>query len=367
MRYIEEGSGNRFGMRSLILIGILLCSVWSNAQVSFNKLSYSFTPGFLLAHRADLNNLESHLLGFELNYEQRSFDSDWALYYGEPVIGVGLSYFNILNKQAGDAIALHGNFKFRVIAVMNGSVSMRFASGLGVVTEHFDVMTNRRNQAIGSALNAFMQTSLLYDRYTRRGSYSVGITVSHFSNGAIRVPNLGYNIPSLSLRYSPRDIEKDRITGSDTGAVRSGFTINSMIGFKQRNYAKPVDFVQWGVLSRWNYQPTVHRSWRIGADIAFDKTYMYQRDNNTDLSEVSLSDQMEVGVAGGHEWKVGSLWTLFEIGAYVRKPADFKRPFYQRMGFRYMFTENLGLQWTLKFHRGVADYFEWGIAYSIRG
>ena len=92
--------------------------------------------------------------------------------------------------------------KLNVVSFKNSNLKFRMGAGLAYLTEKFDVYSNRRNQAIGSHLNGSMQFGLLYHHQLLEKDYiEVGISISHYSNAAFKVPNLGYNMPSFTMRY----------------------------------------------------------------------------------------------------------------------------------------------------------------------
>lgn len=336
---------------------------------SFNEnASFGLMPGFLIAHRADLKNIETHMMGFEAQFDQLKENKEWSPYYNRPIWGLGLAYFHLGGPNTGGAFAVQTNLRFKVVNLGRSSFQFRMGTGLGYATKVFDVYANRRNQALGSHLNAFMQTAFLFSSPIAGHSIQYGFGISHFSNAAYKMPNLGYNLPSLFLRYSmvSNSSSGSRANNYHADFKKQGyFAFSALYAHKERNFARPVAFNHWGVQSRFNYQYHPIKAWRIGVDAMLDKTYMYSENTQVNLKSIPLKDQLELGLAGGHEWRAGDLRYLFELGAYVLKPAALKRPMYQRMGFIYNANNQLGIHGALKFHRGVADYFELGIVYSI--
>ncbi len=354
-------------MRSAgLILSILLMASNSWAQ----QVAMGVSPGFLVAHRADLKNIETHMMGFEFQYEQRS-NADWAAYYKEPIWGLGLSYFHFGGEHTKGAISAQANLQMSLAKMGRSTLKFRLGPGVGYVLKVFDPFENRRNQAIGSHWNAFMQTAFLMEHPVKKGNINYGIGISHFSNAAFKMPNLGYNLPSFFFRYSyPLGQEPNEGKTAKPQPIKSKFEPNShysaalIYGRKERNFANPVGFNNKGVQLRWLRQYSFIAAWRIGMDAVLDKTYKYSENNQVDLGSISLGDQLEIGIAAGHEWAVGELRFLIEAGAYLNRPADLKKPLYQRMGFNYNLTDNWALMGNLKFHRGVADYLETGIIYQ---
>lgn len=325
-------------------------------------------PGFLIAHRTDLKNIESHMYGVELQWEQSKSAAMWTNYYKEPVLGYGLSVFDLGRDETGQCITVHANLRFTIAEMGKTDLQLRLGTGMGYLTKVFDPYKNRRNQAIGSHLNAFMQTAFLLKTDLNKASLQYGIGISHFSNAAFKMPNLGYNLPSLFFRYSARSHTTSQNELSHEvllGLKKKQISITAVYGQKERNFAKPVTFNNKGVHVRYLHKRSPIGLLRFGVDAMLDKTYKYSENTQVALDSISFSDQLELGLAAGHEWNAGKLGFIMEVGAYVSKPADLKKPLYQRMGFRYDVWKQFSLHGSLKFHRGVADYFEWGLMYSI--
>ena len=57
---------------------VLLCICKPNFAQDNTYLSLSSTPGFLLAHRADLKNLAAHNYGFDISFEKEKENSSWG-------------------------------------------------------------------------------------------------------------------------------------------------------------------------------------------------------------------------------------------------------------------------------------------------
>ena len=384
MRSTEENVGNSFtsqqqncllfhlfvNVRNYCFLLLLICNLSLIAQNSHGQLSAGVMPGFLLAHRSDLKNIETHMIGFELQLDKLRNEEEWSSYYRQAVTGLGLSYFHLGGEETGNALALQSNMRFDLLKLGNTYFQLRLGAGVGYLTKKFDPYGNRRNQAIGSHFNAFMQTALLFDRHTKFGNFQYGLGISHFSNAAYKMPNLGFNIPSAFFRFSlaqSADTSKlHRINSGQCYVPKTYFSANSVYGRKQRNFANPISFNNYGIQLRAVYQVNPIRAWRAGTDAALDKTYKYSEDVLVDLKSLSFSEKIEFGLAIGHEWSAGDLRFIMELGAYLYRPADLKRLLYQRMGFIYNLNEHWGALGTLKFHRGVADYMVFGLVYNLK-
>jgi hypothetical protein len=346
----------------IICFGVLLSRGQDHSYVST-----SYTPGFLLAHRADIKNLAAHNYGLEVSYETEKSESQWGAHYARPIVGYGLLYYNFGREETGHALGGMVHVKLNVLSFKKSDLKFRMGAGLAYLTEKFDVYDNRRNQAIGSHLNGSMQFGLVYHRALRRKDYiEAGVSISHYSNAAFKVPNLGYNIPSFTLRYGLGVGKADSVSiHNNSFSKHTDWRCTFIYGKKQRNFAKPKDFYNFGLQFRGIRHVSPVRAWRYGIDYTLDKTYKYAEDDQYPMDSVTLGEQSEIAVAAGFQWNFGKVDVVAEMGAYIYKPTVLKNALSQRMGLVYNFNDHLSAQGTLRFHRGVADFFEIGVGYTL--
>lgn len=351
---------------ALVMFGFVSGQGRSTADQSY--LSAGFTPGFLLAHRADIKHLAAHNYGIELSYEKESSNSYWGKAYKKPVIGYGVQYYNLGREETGHAIGGMMHFKWAIISGVNSSLNFRTSAGLAYLTKRFDPIENRRNQAIGSHVNGSMQFALMgHSAVGKLGGFiEYGVAISHYSNAAFKVPNLGYNMPSFMLRYGYQLGEvKTKKSPSDTAEVPLWqYRAVAIVGKKDRNYAAPQTFINSGIQLRAIRRTRAQQAVRMGVDYTLDKSYKYSEDRFFPLDSVSVADQSEVGVSLGYQWSIAKVDAFFELGAYLYRPAVLKDAVSQRIGIVYRLTPKINAQGALRFHRGVADFFEMGIGYT---
>jgi hypothetical protein len=104
----------------------------------------------------------------------------------------------------------------------------------------------------------------------------------------------------------------------------------------------------------------------MGSDLMFDKTYAYVRDIEINLDSIPLFSQPELGLVFGISWNMGRMQISWEVGRYILRPGVYKRKSYNRISLDYRFSRSFGFHTALKFHRAVADYFEWGLTYHFK-
>lgn len=348
-----------------------------NGPPSKFEIGVNIHPGFLIAHRPDSRNLAGYSFGTEVLINQKYFSESsklWTSYRGIQR-GLSIFYFDLGDKDLlGNAIGISPNITTTLLSNNNASLKLRAGTGIAYLSKKFDAMSNRRNMAIGSHLNGVMQMTVFAQYETDRLRLNAGAGITHFSNASFKFPNLGVNMPNVFL-----GAQADFNTGSlflydlikDKGYINmGGLELRLGYAYKESGLVKPQSFHIRQLHAAYTMYPKNfrgHRMWRTGFDMNLDKTYAYSLNDKVDLTSIALIDQLELGVFGGTEWRLGKVDCYFDLGFYVFKPNQHKFFTYQKLGFKYNVTPQIFLQSALKTHFGIADYFEWGIGYRLRG
>ena len=83
---------------------------------------------------------------------------------------------------------------FRFIKVKNwGFVDFRLGNGISYITKKYDPFENKKNIAIGSHINGFVNLQFSWIKQFNRVYFGGGIDFSHISNAKLKTPNQGLN------------------------------------------------------------------------------------------------------------------------------------------------------------------------------
>jgi hypothetical protein len=356
-------------LKRIFFILIVLLSQSLNAQF-YKGLQINVLPGFLIAHREYMANMEAHTFGIEAIYSSNF--TGWANAdenYRNLRWGTGLSYFNLGNNQLnGHVFAAHFHVEANLKKRTHFQSTLRFGSGFGYLTKPFNLYTNKSNKAIGSNLNGNMQ--VMYKAYFELNKYSelaLGFGVTHYSNGNFRRPNLGINMLHLSLGWVRRVKLFETPSAKTLPELfpKKGFEFN--LGYARKQIAvADTRFFNIASTSLLYYFPQSKvRNWRMGTEVFFDKTYPYSLFNEASLKHVPLSKMTEVALKVGHEFIFGRIAIITDLGTYVYRPNDYKKRVYFSIGFNYFFNKGFNAQTRLKSHMAVADYFYWSGGYRF--
>lgn len=352
------------------LLFLLLATTSVYAQF-YKGLQVNVFPGFLIAHREYMANMEAHTYGIEAVYSSNYTGWKQADQSFKHLIwGTGLSFFNLGNRNLnGNIFAWHIHVEANLKKREHFQSTIRFGSGIGYFDRPYNLNTNKKNKAIGSNLNGNMQ--VMYKAYFDLNSKSalvIGAGVTHYSNGNFKRPNLGINMLHLNLGILQKITLTDKPTQKDLPQLypKSGFEIMAAYARKQIAVADTRFFNIYSGSLIYYFQHTSTRNWRLGTEVFLDRTYPYTLFNEKSLKGLKASQMTEIALKVGHEFVFGRVAIVTDIGAYVYRPNDYKKAVYFAIGFNYHFNKNFFAQTRLKTHMAVADYFYWGIGYRFK-
>jgi len=362
-------------MRFLQVILLILTfeSLWAQGP-SFDEWSLQLKAksGFLAAHRGTMSHLyKDRVWAGELSVYKRIYcDKTWAESYKNPFVGVTLYGSNLGNKEIlGHGFGTYGFIEFPFTRSKKHYLSAKLGAGLGFVTKVFDQQTNPKNVAVSSHVNALLCLGVSGRwHFSDKHSLLYGLDMTHFSNGASKVPNLGLNIPYISLGYG------FRIAQSVPGNALAPESFSKTPWFKNWKYTVI------GIVSSKEIFPTtgknypvyaisnmVHKRFRekVGMEVALD---LISKQSLFDYRAYITNTQwtvFQVGAYAGYMLPLDRLSFALGMGVYLKDRYDADDEFYHRVGMRYRFDNGLLLNLVLKSHWAKADYVEWGVGYTI--
>ncbi len=360
-------------IHKVILTLLSICLVFTPGAVSQDTLLHNLSAtagyhrGFLIAHRPLIVPLQQDKInGFEFAITKNTAgDKSWHHLYRFPGMGISLAFWELGNpRQLGTGITLIPYMDFPLTEGKLGAFGVKFGWGLGFIEKTFDSDNNHKNVAIGSSLN----TSLILQPHIRlnisnRLSFHGGISMTHFSNGSVVIPNLGLNIASITSGVSyhlgkpvvrqqrkiPRLIKQKNISFFGAASLKQVYPANG------KNYfAASLSFNH-----AWkNY----HKSaFGAGADIFYDHS-IYRKIEEKNITLSNSFETIKTGIHGSYELIISDLSLLINMGGYLYSKLD-DGLFYHRFGMRYMINESLFACFHIKSHWGKADFFEFGLGY----
>ncbi|MDX2362621.1 MAG: acyloxyacyl hydrolase [Crocinitomicaceae bacterium] len=328
--------------------------------------------GFLAAHRSSMAHLAKEIAyAGEISYLfQTKGHKAWHKAYKYPSLGVTAFFGSVGNDRVlGHYFGVFSFINFPVARYNKYSLSVRLGCGLGYGTKYYkknfpEDSATLYNVAIGSSINAQI-TAAIENKWTL-GNHSISATVdfTHFSNGAAKVPNLGLNLPFVSLGYGYKIKSAIDTTEYTHEAYQKKWQFG-LVGFASLKEVYPVGGRKYPVLG---LNLVVRRFFRpkVAMEISFDfiskqAILAHQPDVKKTQDEI-----IQLGIFAGYVLPLDKFHFVLGMGVYVRdkyKPED---ALYHRVGMRYVFDNGININLVLKSHWARADYVEYGIGYTFR-
>lgn len=349
----------------------LSASLWGQDKFSDNlKISGNYQWGYALPEYSFVAYFtDSYVNGGELNLTKETTGKNyWEKLYNYPEVGLSFFYTTLGNDSLfGNAYALNYFFKLKVISRRKFSFYNRTGIGLGYLTKHFDLTTNKSNVAIGSHINVHFtfKWGINY-KFSERWVLNGGLSFDHFSNGNSVDPNRGLNnfTGFMGIEYylgqqtekknpEPDDFSKENyweifigIGGKQPRSLSSGyFLTNSLSVSLTRSFFRAVHF-------------------GVGADLFYDSSIPGVLN---DLGQsYKPQDSFQTGVFISQQFIYNRIRIGLVEGSYLGlKNKLYHKPIYTKAFIQYAATNRFSVRITMKSHLHILDYPELGIGIKL--
>ena len=329
--------------------------------------------GYLAAHREHMQHLvRERTSGGSISFERTvSGSREWHHNYGLPQVGVTGIFINWGNRdQLGYGFGLFPHIHFPVVKNQRWSAGFKMGAGPGIVTKSWNPADNHKNTVFSSPAvitiqAAFPVTIHLSDALKAQA----GISITHMSNGATKLPNSGGNFLAGELGLSYSFWSEPEPVKSDEARVKfdkpnlsvpihlSGF-------FKEGLYEltgqKPVGILSVEFAKRLSRKSTV----QAGMDLMYNGTLetVY---TEYGASQTPHFQRLQYGVTAGYHLTFDSWEIYLKQGFYLHSRFYPDGRLYHRFGVRTFITPEWFFAAGLKSHFFVADFFEFGFGRAL--
>ena len=322
----------------------------------------------------------------------------WHQHYGYPVVGASVFYGLLGNSDVfGQNIGITPQITFRTRIKKNWLFQPTLGMGFSYFNKPNDPVTNPENYMIGSKITNMSYASFywLWNKETNWAA-KFGFSYIHCSNGHYQLPNIGMNLPSLSIAimYSPAMNFTNYTTSAETSLDKK-VKFNVQFGLGVQEFGKataPIDGKKYPV-----YITTFYLSKRYGkisnvhcgiSAIHYLKYYDYFLENN-EYKDEEFGKSSVVTMFLAHEFLAGHIGFLAQGGINVYSPL-YKESFHlkdniwmnnnsflesfisTKIGFNfYLFntekhlSNNVSFGLFMKANFGQADFVESNIGYRF--
>lgn len=244
--------------------------------------------------------------------------------------------------------------------------NLRLGAGLGWIEKPYDQVTNHKNVIIGTALNGYINALWQNEvAISKRITLNAGLSFSHLSNGSSTLPNLGLNIPALSLGVLYTAYPKEKHISPIQESSNNKWTIGAYTsaGVKQVPWIGSKRYVV-NVANVEAAKPISYRSSIGGGLFLFsDRTFVLDQ---TDIYPLKRDvSNVQAGAYAAYEFKAGRVALPVQVGVPLLN-REANAQVFQQVGIRYSLSPKWSGQVLLKTYGGRADLIHLGVGYKIK-
>lgn len=354
------------------IICFFLVNIKGTAQEAYTyTFGTNINKGLILKHTNAIGHLtQSYPRGLEIYLNKNTYGQKaWEAIYNYPDVGFSLGYYDLDNDVLGQAIALGLYMDFYFLRTRKSGLVFKVGTGLVYNTNPYDKVKNNKNVVVSTALAILLQPRLgYYFKINDQVKLTTALTITHFSNGAIKVPNKGINLLTFNLgvayTFTKEEMAYHKQDTVPPFSKKLRYNLGLFSGVHQYTpQLEPEPFITFSfyIDKRLSYMSAL----QAGLDGFFDlalKTYI---DHDINLENQTKPDFKRVALIVGHELFISKISILTQLGIYLYSPYKAESAVYQRYGLKYYFYKNLSASVAFKSHFAVAESIEFGLNIRI--
>lgn len=351
-------------MRSILLsfLGFVFClPLWSQSEWG---LSYQVKTGFLAAHKGDMSHIPEQIaLASELSYFKHLHqDGSWVEKYKDPTVGATLFLGSVGNNRVlGRYLALYGFSELPLVVQNRFELSWKLGTGIGVTNKKYDAIFNPENIAIGSHVNMMVVLALKAKYSFHKNTLSAAMDITHFSNSAFQIPNLGINVPYVSFGFQRKlgILAKSNSRLAPKTFKKLRFGVLGMFSLKE---IMPDGIKKYPIYAASLFGRTILSS-KAGIEFGVDLLSNQSHFEFEPLVDKTQGSIVQLGVYVAYLVPLNHIHFVFGMGAYVRDWYNPNGLLYHRVGCRYQWFNGMFGHMAIKSHWAKADFLELGLGY----
>ncbi len=334
-----------------------------------HNITFAYHHGYLFPHHRLVTYFtEEYINGFNITLSRYM---PGIKLLNPPEMGGGYYFSNLGSREIyGYA---HGVYFYVARDFLKNQSPFNLQStmniGASYNTKHWDLSENYSNRNIGTHVNIFFMYSLnLKVKVSERILVSAGPVLVHTSNGNIKQPNFGLNLLnthfSMTCLIDPKNKKTALPVRQITDFNKNRFLFIASGGVRQLSHRIPDYFAVGSLLTGYSRRINPYLALGLGTDFIYDPTE--GREMYVTGVRVENLIPWHVGVHLSYERIWDHLSFILNTGYKVITPSGHFNYQYNRIGVRYRFDNNLLLNYSLKSHKIVADFIEFGVGYVFQ-
>ncbi|MBE0639254.1 MAG: acyloxyacyl hydrolase [Bacteroidales bacterium] len=296
--------------------------------------------------------------------------NSWVYLRNYPRYGLSYRYSDFGHSiYLGEAHSVMPFISLQLLKTPKTLLDFRISLGAAYITRKFDRLENYKNRAISTHWNASVSFEVQGNwQLTEVTGLTAGLSMLHLSNGTIKTPNYGLNVPGvfagLNFRLSRKPINYQIPDELILNKGKQNIRISAGIARKQLiNHPDELFLVYSSEIAYARYYNNTNR-FIIGADASYDQSNKIVLETQGDTTS-NLTELSKFGLIAGHEWVFSRFALNFSIGYYLHNLNDSNDLVYNKLGVIYFFHKNIYAGITLKSHYAKADFFSVGMGLSF--
>tara|TARA_B110000483_G_C18157831_1_gene528081 strand:+ start:432 stop:1508 length:1077 start_codon:yes stop_codon:yes gene_type:complete len=355
-------------LRNLFILVFLVSFFAPKAQQYSIETKAQF--GVLLAHRPNIKQLlKGHTKAFTVNFEKTILNSSINNVYNAPSVGLSLYFADLGNpNQIGNVYGIYPYINTHFITREKIWWDNQVGFGFGWIEKPFDPIDNYQNLAAGSSFNLMVGLKTDFNfKLTKKIVLNTGFEFTHLSNGAIRLPNLGLNIPTISLGLVGKFTDEPRFK-KDANPVKVGKPENTLFTYFQYG-VREIEVGSGNLFSSYNLSTEFYfnRSKKFALSTGLDGFYKTYFDEVTriDTSVTKTFSPIQLGVFGAAHQIFGPIDLYVSMGYYFVDDYKKNKAFYHRLGSKIKLSQRIYTNFNIYSHFAKADHFQIGLGYKF--
>ncbi|MFK8044892.1 MAG: acyloxyacyl hydrolase [Crocinitomicaceae bacterium] len=348
-------------------------NIFGQSEYNARGLYVQSKGGFLMAHRSTMAHLvRKNSYGFECGFIKHLQAGAKHADKHFPAVGMSFEFRNFgYDEVLGKAFSISHFINTPIFQSDNFFIDFQYGTGIGYLTNKYDLIDNPKNNAIGSHFNAKVALKLIFTKYFNQNFVGLGLEMTHFSNGVMTFPNLGLNVPSLFVQlgflngqraaYDKRKSYESEVFQS---TVKHNLLLTSIFTAKQvrANPNLPKRYPVFGLRGTYKYTYSKRWSWDASIDLIHNEANLFVYPD----SIFTRSDVLQIGLYAGAAYHFYKSEIVMGLGYYLRDKINPIARMYNKIGYRYYFTQKWFGLFNVRANLGKADFFEFGFGYKLR-
>lgn len=241
----------------------------------------------------------------------------------------------------------------------------QFLHGFGFCTNPYSQLNNRNN-AISTSIGFHIHANLSANYQIYKNWYAMaGVGFSHLSNGAIKKPNLGYNVLATNIGVAYR-VKDKTITETFEYYKNSRKYYYHIIG---AYFQTASDSYSGEKFPSYNFHAQIERNLSLQHSLLLSFDYNnYQMEKYPEIEKPADAGENVhnyFGISAGGNWKYSIIDFNVTAGYYLITPWNIDRKIYNIVHFKIYALKNAYFITGLKAHGFKAITFEAGLGVKI--